>query len=577
MKTRCNAVLVRLLAGIAGLALAAATVQADERILAYDSEVQIEANGDLTVTEHITVRAEGDQINRGIYRDFPTRYKDRYGNRVVVDFQMLGVERNGVEEPWFIKRKANGLRINTGSDAFIERPAVHRFTLRYRTSRQIGFFADHDELYWNAIGTGWVFPIDSGQVEVRLPQPVPTDRLRAEGFTGAQGAKGQGYQATLPAPGTAHWQLTAPLAPREGFTVVLSFPKGLLAEPTRDQRIGWFFRDNRGVLIALAGLLVLAGYCVLRWRRVGRDPKPGVIIARYEPPADQPAAALRYMRKMAYDTRCFSAGVLELAVAGVLRIDQQPAADDKEGWSLVRIGTAPLPPTQAALAEALFKDGDHLELKSENASRLQGARTAHGKALEQAFNPALFVRNGTSIVVAFLIAIAATVLAFALSGGGGIPLIMALSAAMLAVALCFAFLVHAPTPAGRQLLDHIEGLGRYLGVAERDELAGLQGPPAPALDADRYQHLLPYAVALDVEEAWTRRFTQAVGAAAAAAATSAIAWYHGHHGMDPAGFTQALGTGLSATIASASTPPGSASGGGGFSGGGGGGGGGGGR
>jgi len=151
---------------------------------------------------------------------------------------------------------------------------------------------------------------------------------------------------------------------------------------------------------------------------------------------------------------------------------------------------------------------------------------------------------------------------------------------MVLVVALFADLVEAPTPEGRKLLDEIEGLKLYLSVAERDELASMQGPGSPpALDAERYEALLPYAVALDVEEAWTRKFTAAVGAAAAAAATARMVWYHGANTGDLGGLVKAVSSGLSSSIASASTPPGSTSGGGGggFSGGGGGGGGGGGR
>ncbi len=130
------------------------------------------------------------------------------------------------------------------------------------------------------------------------------------------------------------------------------------------------------------------------------------------------------------------------------------------------------------------------------------------------------------------------------------------------------------------MLDEIEGLRLYLGVAERDELASMTGPYSePKLDADRYERLLPYAVALDVEDAWTKKFTLAVGAAAAAQATSAIAWYQGGNVDNLGSLVNAVGSGLSSQIASSSTPPGSSSGsgGGGSSGGGGGGGGGGGR
>src|SRR5690606_15398480 len=118
----------------------------------------------------------------------------------------------------------------------------------------------------------------------------------------------------------------------------------------------------------------------------------------------------------------------------------------------------------------------------------------------------------------------------------------------------------------------IEGFRRYLDVAERDELAAMQGPDAPpTLDAARYQQLLPYAVALDVEDAWTKKFTLAAGAAATAAAATAISWYQGNGIGDLGSFSQSPGSSLTPPIASSATPPGSSSGssGGGFSGGGG--------
>ena len=74
-------------------------------------EVRIGRDGALEVTENITVRAEGSNIRRGIYRTFPTRYKDRFGNRVVVDLKVLAVLRNGEPEPWFTEELDNGVRI----------------------------------------------------------------------------------------------------------------------------------------------------------------------------------------------------------------------------------------------------------------------------------------------------------------------------------------------------------------------------------------------------------------------------------------------------------------------------------
>lgn len=565
------------------LASASLPALAQERITSYDSMVQINSDGSLDVTERISVRAEGGQIRRGIYRDFPTRYKDRHGNRAMVELQVIEVLRDGQPEPWFTERRNNGVRINTGSDDILPTPADLTYTLRYRTTRQLGFFEDVDELYWNAIGNGWAFPIERGSVEVRLPRAVPAEKMRIDAYTGEEGARGQAYVASVVAPGQARWLLTQPLAPGEGFTIALGFPKGLVTEPTTRQRWQWLLKDNKGVLIALLGLVALLGFCLRRWHRLGRDPAAGTVIARYEAPAGYSPAGLRVMTRMGYDTRCFSADLLSLAVAGKVQIHREKGllSDD---WELQRTGssTTSLPTNeQEALLSKLFPDGsDRLQLKNTNAATVSAAQTVHSKALDQRFKPALFVRNGSSIGIAVLIFALAATTAFGLSGGGGLLLITALVLLMLIVLVAFAILVKAPTAAGRKLLDEIEGLKLYLSVAERDELKSLPGPDAPpVLDAGRYEALLPYAVALEVEDAWTRKFTVAAGAAAVAAATSGISWYRGSNIGDLGSFTNSVGKSLTSQISSSSSPPGSSSGGGGggFSGGGGGGGGGGGR
>lgn len=588
---RLLAALLALLVLCALPALAAAS----ERILSYDVIVEVKADGSMEVTEHIRVRAEGRNIRRGLYRDFPTRYKDKHGNNLVVGFKVLGVERDGQPVPWAAKGMQNGVRVTLGGNDLLPVPLDTTYTLRYRATRQLSFLDDHDELYWNAIGQGWQFRIDTGSVEIRLPQPVPPALLATDGFSGRYGMRGRDFEARITAPGVARWELTHPLQAREGLSVVLSFPKGIVQPPGRAQRLAWLLRDNLSLAAAACGLLALLVFCALRWHRIGRDPEPGVIIARYEPPRGESPAALRYMLRRGYDTTCMSAELLACAVKGALTIErsERPILGDR--WTLRRGGVpasaignaderrlldALLPPTRA-----------RLDLEKESAGHVQAAIGSHSQGLAKRFRPAMFRYHGGSIAIAaliFALTLATTVLLAAASGGGGMPWALAPLALALAVLVAFALLVGAPTAEGRRLLDEIEGFKRYLSVAEQDDLARLQGPGAgapPMLDAARFEAMLPYAVALGVEDAWTAKFTAAVGAAAATAAAAGIAWYRGNGGTatDIGSFTSSIGGALSARISSSSSPPGSSSGmsgssgGGGFSGGGGGGGGGGGR
>lgn len=588
MSRRPAAALAWLLAAL--LPLMAAPAAADERILAYDSVLEVRADGSIDVTEHIRVRAEGDAIRRGIYRSFPTHYKDRHGNRVVVGFEMLGVERDGHPEPWFTEGRSNGVRINTGNDDFLPVPLETTYTLRFRTTRQIGFFNAHDELYWNAIGHGWDFAIGSGSVEVRLPAPVPVEAMAVEGYSGGYGARGQDFEARVTAPGVARWTLAHPLQPGEGLTIVLSFPKGIVAAPTQAQGLLWLLRDNLSLLAALGGLGALLVFCLGRWRRVGRDPRPGVVIARYGPPASESSpAALRYMVRRGYDSTCMSAELLACAVHGAVGIIRDERRVSSDRWTLER--RDPPDPGAVTMDERRLLDRllppsrPRLELEKGNAAHIQAAVAEHSRMLAARFKPSMFTLNGGSIAFAFAIfgvTLVVTLVLAAGSNGGGMPWALVPLGLGLAAAVWFTIVIGAPTPKGRRLLDEIEGFKRYLSVAEQDDLARLAQPDAagpPPLDAARFEAMLPYAVALDVEDAWTAKFTAAVGASAAAAAVSGISWYQGRGSTDIGQFTRSVGSALDSRIASSSTPPGSSSGsgGGGFSGGGGGGGGGGGR
>jgi hypothetical protein len=68
MRTACH-ILLFLHAVLLAAPLAAV---ADERILSFHSKIDVAADGGMDVTETIRVRAEGQAIRHGIYRDFPT-------------------------------------------------------------------------------------------------------------------------------------------------------------------------------------------------------------------------------------------------------------------------------------------------------------------------------------------------------------------------------------------------------------------------------------------------------------------------------------------------------------------------
>ncbi len=542
-------------------------VSATEKILSYDSVIDIAADASMTVSETIRVVAEGQQIRRGIYREFPTTYNDRYGNRVVVDFKVLSVTRDGAREAWHSERRANGVRIYAGHPDMVVSPGEHSYTFTYRTDRQIGFFEHRDELYWNVTGNGWGFSIEHASAVVRLPAPVSDSDITIAGYTGAQGSRQGDYTSTV-GRGSATIQASRELPPGSGLTLVMDWPKGVVTAPGRWQQLGYLLADNLGLLLSLLAFGGSALYLLLMWSRHGRDPGKGVIFPHYEPPAGCSPAAARYVSNMGYDNKTFTAFIINLAVQGCLSI----TGDDGDFVLQRKPGPAGLVPAEAALLDKLFRHGAVLKLENSNHSQVSATRAAHKQLLRRGYLNQYFKTNGRLMLPS--IVASALLLLVIVSTGRFVALVLAIYVGIAVMHLLFAYLLKAPSALGRRLMDQLEGFKLYLEVAEKDDLARRHPPD---LTPELFERYLPYAIALGVEQEWAQRFSRVFSSLQAAPGGAYHpAWYQGDFNAGRMNsFASTVGSKLSSAISSASSPPGSSSGGGGGSSGGGGGGGGG--
>jgi len=563
------------------LSLAAA---ADERILDFQSDILVMSDGWLRVTETIQVRAEGKRINHGIYRDFPTHYRDGRGNRYSVDFQPLSVLRDGEPEDFHSNNTGSGVRVYFGSAERNVSHGEHIYRFQYKANRELGFFEDHDELYWNVTGFDWAFPIDRAEATVRLDFDVPRDAITAEAYTGPMGASERNYTSNTDADGHVHFVSTKPLSPVNGLTIVVGWPKGHVAAPTRFRKFVWLLQDNANLLIGSGGLLLLLVYYLAVWSRFGKDPDEGVIVTRYKPPDGFSPASLRYIHQMYYDDKVLTAAIVNLAVKGYLRIDVDPGSDGflgigktADGYLLVRTDPdrdrAPLAHGERELYEGLFRDGNTVELKNENHELLGAAKSDHRRSLTSDYKHRYFETNGALNIPALLIVIVAAIAAL---GAGPSISVVAVVAVMIVTTVFFAIVMKAPTLRGRKLLDEMLGFKDYLEIAEKDEM-NLRNPPekTPQL----FEAYLPFALALGVDQQWSERFASLLASIHGPDGGAwRPAWYGGTWNSSSLTTATSNLSGTFATaVATAAAPPGSSSGGGGggSSGGGGGGGGGG--
>ncbi len=554
------------------LLLLSTTAAADERIISFHSDIVINADASIDVTETIRVRAEGVQIRRGIYRSLPTVYFDKAGNRYQVSIDPVSVTRDGVADGYHVKRPRESIDVYFGRSDYLLDSGEYEYRFHYRATRMLGFYETHDELYWNVTGFEWGFPIDRASASVRFAFALDETDINIDAYTGAYGEKGRDYTAGLYGGPEVRFAARSPLSPVNGLTIVVAWPKGYVAEPSGLQRSTWFFMDNLNVLIVLAGLLVLLSYYVPVWRRYGRDPDEGVIVTRYEPPPGFSPASLRYIRQMHYDGKVMTVAIVNLAVKGYLDIEERGGEH-----VLTRKTPRSDPPSLAAgeqeLLDGLFAEGSRIELDNKNHSVIGRARRAHAKSLKADYHAKYFNTNGLLNLPAIVIAIGFTAASF-MQDLEPTPLQIGLIVVLFLVMLWFAIIMKSPTTRGRKLLDQVGGFRDYLDVAEKDEL-NLRNPPqkTPQL----FELYLPYALALGVDQHWSEKFSTVLASVRDPRGGSwSPAWYSGNW-TKATDLSSNLSGSFNSAVSHSASPPGSSSGsgGGGSSGGGGGGGGGG--
>jgi len=405
----------------AALVAFTAPVEAAEEILSYDAVIVVGDDGMIDVTETITVRAEGDQIKRGIYRDFPLAFVDDSGRRHKVSFELLAVARDGEPEPHHTASNSNGVRIYAGEESvFLER-GIHTYEIQYRTGRQIRFFSDHAELFWNVTGNEWAFPIRQATADIALPQGRAPVRWTA--YTSRFGARGEDFTGRILGDNALQVTTTGPLAPGEGLSVAVEIPAGLIAAPSGAQAAHYWFLDNRRFIFGGVGFLGVLVFYVMTWGAVGRDPPKGTIIPLFRPPEGISPALASYIHNWGWRDRWrpFTAAALSLATKGLIVFDesgdkivlsrkQQTAGD--EGASPAADTDAP-PPGERAILHWVDGRGGNVAIDKANGTSLKRALSHFRSALEHENRHRFFRRNLGWFVLGLAMIAAALILTLA--------------------------------------------------------------------------------------------------------------------------------------------------------------------
>jgi len=566
---------------LAMLGLSPRMATAEEVIKSFDAAIQLEASGELDVTETITVHAMGDRIRHGIYRDFPFSWSE--GDQAA--FRIVSVERDGRPDDWSQQAVSGGTRIYIGAKSQVVQPGDHTYRIIYRTDAQVRFHDTYDNLVWNVTGNGWLFPIENATATVSLPGDAkPED---ATVYTGPRGARGK--DATAQLSGTAaSFAMTRGLSVGEGLTIDIKIPKGVISPPKPVQKPAFWWWDGK---TALAGGSVLAVALLMLfalWVHYGKDPAKGPTPLRWTPPENLSPGVIGYIRDGGFPDSgyaAFSASLIDLAANGYLVITE---LDNGAGVKRTNKSPRKLPYDQSMIIQRIDREGGYIEISKENIYCLRLIVESQKKLIQDTENENFNIKNKglmkIGIALTFISVIASTsithqpILIYSPIIIGALifyfvrsltkiitestrsifkrkyiihrnytnyiswtiitPMAIGvlfvfinnskpkesteliLIYGFLAIASCLVSLMGKATERGRDIKDQIEGLQKYLSLSlkRRETINGI-----PLMSSSHFESLLPYAIVLGAHKPWLRTYEE---------------WQKGHAGMGANSYSQ---------------------------------------
>ncbi|OQA04909.1 MAG: hypothetical protein BWY68_00055 [bacterium ADurb.Bin400] len=585
-----NKLITSLVLGVCALSFSALPGLADARdtaditdwyIKEFDSEIIVNKDSSLTITENIVADCGNLPEKHGIYRILPTFYQETATKRVHTPIKLISITDFN-DHPLKYKTSNNYFN-NTVTwkigDPDITVTGINSYKIKYEVQNTIRFGNPaFDEFYWNLVGNFWQIEIDNARITIRFPKEITQSDSQPNIYTGQFGEKNNDADYSWLDDNTLQINSTKTLSSGDGLTASLTLPKNIITpyQPTWLEQNGKYL----WLLLPLATFIL----CFRLWSKHGRDPKSGrTIIPEYDIPSNlPPMETSALLGNGSLKTSAISAGIIGLAVRGVINIQEIPKQGifGKADHSLSLLVPDYLSRTDLAKSErqllsALFGANTEVKISSLKNKFYTSLPDIKKAVRSHLVKNSYFAEKGFSLQVTLAIAgfVFAVVLAM-LSGfalaviPNSITYYIVSSVVAVTIVFVFAAIMIQQTEKGAETVWQIKGFRLYMETAERYREQFNE-------KENIFEKFLPYAMVFGIVGLWVEKMKQIYGEEYFNHYHPV--WYAGSlANFDASSFTDTLDN-LSSTMSStmSSSPSSSGSGGGGSSGGGGGGGGGG--
>lgn len=546
----------------------------------FQSDITVNTDSSLDITEKIIADCGDLPGKHGIFRTLPTFYQKTANEKINIPIKLKSItDFNGNSIPFTTQHNYSDRTITWKiGDPNRTVTGENNYKITYHISNTIRFNnLQFDELYWNLNGAFWQLDIDHFVGTIHFPEGINKNNSTIDYYTGSFSSKSKDLATySWLDDKTLQFSSSKVLKPGEAITVSVTFPKGIISpyKPGPIKKYG-------GYLLLLIPLITLI-WSYRLWSKYGRDPKlKRTIIAEYEAPNNiSPMEMGMLMENGGLDNKFISAAIVNLAVKKQIKIEEIPKEGifGKKDFKLTRLKSDDnnIAPSEQTLLDRLFGIKEQLYLSSLKNQFYTDIPAIKQSVKDDLLNKGAFQKEGFKLqVTLFILSAIAFVLFIGITIGVMTLFPNLIGYAILsgiltvAILIIFAFLMPQLSEKGAELLWKTHGFKLYMETAEkyREQFNEKE---------NIFEKFLPYAMVFGIVDLWVKKIKMIYGEEYFN--TYHPYWYSGYAfaNFDANSLTDSMET-LSSQMATtlASSPSSSGSGGGGFSGGGGGGGGGG--
>lgn len=505
--------------------------------------------------------------NKGLVRKLP-----RQQSGIDLQTQVVDVTgEDGAVIPWWTESDDDWVYVLTGDDSYVH--GDQTYVISYTMSDVVLRYTDTeaDEFYWDTVGVEHPQPFGDVKLTFHLTGDVAADLLDG-GASCYQGPEGSTERCDIVGPdastqawpsevsswaawhgassaGAQQFGVSAgALGPQENITVALGFRLGSFAaaSPPPPPPYPWW-QWIVPALAAVVGVLGIPIMLVVR-ARLRRNPDRTPVVTRYWPADDEsPTLSAGVLDVPA---RALAAHTVDLAVRDKVAVHGSADRDEPGDFTVELTDRSDLDHDDRRVIEVLFgrkaQVGATVSLQTFAEKPPKRAVTYVRRIDESTIQRGYRAKapgwvaglRGALQFGAFalgLVLIIAPGWFDAVAGSGGGWLLV------LAVAVCAVTFIGLPfipvpkttlTVAGGEHRHELDGIRRYLELAEKERLAAAQAPQtaelvssgrrafgdeSPGTVVNLYERLLPYAVLFGLERDWASVIRAQLPVAAAAA------------------------------------------------------------